>query len=1302
MDFPRTPVRSGKELYQLIDTLNKQFALEIPNPRIYSPSTARDDKSLRWRSYRGIQRLYYDRNVDLNRILNSFDEWVSSQTAPPLVNNARKRVANNLLLDGGRGLLSRQDGNERLRYFVKLIDDELYLLGKGSFVSHLGENEQQPLVEQPAIECRKRRLSSEDDEFYTAPNSPVKNADSSHSPPPGTDEFQNLTIEHVAGELDADTAVDSLARVFKTPKSTETTKAPSKFLEKLTAPGNFRQYDPVPSAKTKPEFSFTSTTTVPNTSINTSLSRFDTSFTSTVTDATDPITDSDSLYEDSVVSHLLSQEMRMTLEAQQSFNEGSFQAPRYSYEGEIMNELLQNGPFALDHKFPGTVPLRYRYELERIGRSWNVPLDRMLVGNNISFKSRDDFWKWIERHNQRGANPLPEKPSSRAWDAATGSFRTDKHSEVVVLTGDLDWCSDSEPGILKLSLNPLKAERTCRFHRRFGSDRFLSLTIPAPARPPPYLRLPAQPSLLRESLALWLTQNVHRCLGRIWKPFFVEEVKMKRKAMAEPRFRVEFFAIDGVDFDHTPDPPLIALKQESTGHTPMALDPLIQWHMPADPNIGQSNCKLFQRISLGLSKTFATVTVRPKQVLHLKDIPNRPVMNDGCALMSRSLANQICDSLGITGNTPSCFQGRIAGAKGLWMVDKHQSQASPGGDDIWIQISDSQLKIKPHPQTWQDPVDEEQLTFEVVKWSKHLHPVDLNTQLLAILEHGGPVKERIAELTRASIRAVYQDFAEVLKSDSPVLCRSLIQKIRPVADDSTRLALHKARRLDQWTASDAETLIRLTEAGFTPRSFYPLRKRLGKCLRDVLDRRVEELHIEVPLSTYAFCIADPYGVLKEDEIHFGFSNNWQDAQGQFEDNLLDGMDVLVGRLPAHLPSDIQRRKAVWKPELRHFKDVIVFPTAGQIPLAHMLSGGDYDGDTPWICWDQGIVQAFANSDLPAEEKPPEHFGLTKHSVPMEQIHSVDEFLQSAFTFNLTLSNLGRCTIEHEKIAYDESIDSHSAKELACLLSHLVDGRKGGVHLSEHAWQQYRKKISPKARELPAYKNPDRKPKKTNIIDYLRFDVARKERHAVLKQLESLFPESDHSCNRDEDLIGPWNEACKQAEKESKSGQLHDVLKRVVNEVEELYSQWTRSFSSEGSFSVLALDIAGRARTILPPSTGDHPMIHLWQNSRDAWLQLIASYTYKKHPHSGFWIHAFGETLCQVKTNSVPSRPVTHEILACYRVNHKVIARLTAQDTVEEEEDDEDEYEGQEAIDAMLYGTQASGAYYDPDDGASLE
>lgn len=1288
MPFPRTPRKSGEDLREIVSHLNDQFALDLPNPLLYSPSVHQSNKSVGWRSYLGIKRLYFG-HADLNCIINDFEEWVSSRQIPT---HAFRSFPGPAKLNGAqRTFVSGRERDERIKYFAKLVDDAIYLHSGGSYGSFASPEGSAARGSRRISPLKRRFSDDEDDEFHTAPNSPVKN----HEAAMEIDGLARATFDNADFGMDQYPS-GGMGRAGKNPKLSE--QKGLSFHEKLTTPDRPQYHDTVIPKQDRPRFSFSTAT---NSFLEESRSRLDVSFS---TEVTEPL-DGEYLYE-GCAGHTVPQEFMKSFNAEET-KESLSESRQLSTNQAIIDELVQRGPFSTDQSFPASIPIRYRYELERIGRAWNVPSDRMLVGNNISFYHQD-FWKWIEGHNQRDGKPLPEKSSRAAWDEAIGDFKTSRHSEEVALTGDLDWCSESEPGIFKLKLNPLRTERSCRFHRRFGSDRFMTLAIPAPARPPNYLRITSNPAIMRESIAVWLTQNVHRCMGRAWRAFYVEEVKTKRKSKAsEPKFKVEFFAVDGIDFDHGPlVPPIPSCSYSSDRHTPMTLESLIEWHMPRDANIDQSDCKLFQRISLGLSKTFATITLEPSQVLPLRDDPDRPVMNDGCALMSRGLANAICDLLGITGNTPSCFQGRFAGAKGLWMVDRHQSQISAGDDDFWIQVSDSQLKIKPHPHAWKGRVDPEQLRFEVVKWSKPLHSVDLNVQLLGILEYGGHVKEYVADLTRSAIQELYDGFAEVLLSNNNVLCRGLIQKVRPAGGDASGPISNTVRRLERWVMNEAESIIRLTEAGFTPRDFYPLRQRLSKCLMNCLDQFVEELHIEVPLSTYAFCIADPYGALNEDEVHFGFSSNWRDPGGHFEDNLLDGVDVLVGRLPAHLPSDIQRRRAVWKPELRHFKDVIVFPTKGNIPLAHMLSGGDYDGDTPWICWDQNIVRNFRNSDLPTEDYPPEYFGLTKHTTPMRDVPSTDEFLQRAFTFNLTLSNLGRCTVEHERISYDESIDSSKAKELACLLSHLVDGRKGGVHLSEQAWQQYRKTISPMARGLPAYRNPERKYKPSNIIDYLKFEVATQERHAVLKKLDKAFPRAGSQDGIDEDLARPWNEACKIFEPlKPKGTKLHDTLAEIATNVEGQYCKWINSINSQKEYySPAARDATESARNIRPP-LGDHPMIHTWQNSEAEWQRLLASCTYRKYPHSSFTIHAFGETLCQIKAGNFSCRTVTNEVLACYKINQRTIRQFTARG-FDDDGGEQDEFEDEDAsIEVMLSGGRVPGVpggYYDPDDSMSVE
>jgi hypothetical protein len=1033
------------------------------------------------------------------------------------------------------------------------------------------------------------------------------------------------------------------------------------------------------------------------------------------TDITEPMEENET-QASSTVGLMLSEEVTNLLQAAEAGSLPCSKAPAEQAiaEQKLLTDLLENGPFAKRETFPRSVSLRSRYELERITQEWRVPPTQVLVGDRVPFNNHEDFWKWIEGHTQRHGKALPEKSPARAWDAAVNLFKVaDKHSEVVVFTGILNWCDQSEAGIFKLRLNPLRIERGCRFHRRFGSDRFLSLTIPAPSRPPNHLRFYSSPSFLRESVAKWLTGYEHYLLGRTWRAFYVEEVKTKgKKRKGEIRFRVEFFAVDGSDFDHRSPSQLAPIDQPFDKHTPMSVEALLNWHIPHTANMDQTDCKLFQRIALGLSKTWATVVLRPKEIIHLKD-ERKPVMNDGCALMSRALAREICDSLGISENTPSCFQGRIAGAKGLWMVDRHNSPIEAGDRNFWIQISDSQLKVKPHPSCWpEEDTDDEQLTFEVSNWSKSLHPVELNMQLLNILEQGGQVREYVAEVMRNAIRQAYQDFAAVMEKDSILLARALVQKLRPLPQDG--LSRNSLRKIDQWVLDTTDRIIRLLEAGFSPRNFRPLRECLRRFLTHTLDRYVNELHIPIPLSTYAYCIADPYGVLAENEVHFGFSNRWKSVE--FEEIKLSEVDVLVGRLPAHRPSDIQRRRAVWKEELSHFMDVIVFPSRGDVPLAHLLSGGDYDGDTPWICWDKGIVESFENSPPLREDLTPEEFGLTKHARPMSEVQSTQDFLEKTFMFNLTLSNLGRCTVEHEKLVYDEpqSVKSEKAQGLAMLLSHLVDGRKGGLQLSEKAWVEYRKKISPRKREVPAYKYDKASNwKSSNIIDFLKFDVATKEKEDVLVRFATLCKGLNAKDGRDPDLVRQWHAIFFRAEKEKEDSneKLSDALDEVRKQAEQAHKRWTEFRpGTNRPFESIVQRAADLIREIQPPNF-DHPLGHTWQNSEFEWQRLVASCTYNKYWWSNFAWYAVGETLCRIKTGNAPARLVCDIIYYSLKVNSKVSRRLAAMEVGDDEEDDaavshgDEEFEGKEAIEFLSRDDSefATLEYFDDDeDGLSVE
>jgi len=105
-------------------------------------------------------------------------------------------------------------------------------------------------------------------------------------------------------------------------------------------------------------------------------------------------------------------------------------------------------------------------------------------------------------------------------------------------------------------------------------------------------------------------------------------------------------------------------------------------------------------------------------------------------------------------HTPSVYQGRIAGAKGIWMVDPLNEEPPVGSRPFCFEINDSQLKFEGHASDARYP-DEERVTFEVNDYSRRLSPSTLNFQLMPILaSRGVPVttfRDRLEEDLRLRV-----------------------------------------------------------------------------------------------------------------------------------------------------------------------------------------------------------------------------------------------------------------------------------------------------------------------------------------------------------------------------------------------------------------------------------------------------------------------------------------------------------------------------------------------------------------------
>jgi len=381
--------------------------------------------------------------------------------------------------------------------------------------------------------------------------------------------------------------------------------------------------------------------------------------------------------------------------------------------------------------------------------------------------------------------------------------------------------------------------------------------------------------------------------------------------------------------------------------------------------------------------------------------------------------------------------------------------------------------------------------------------------------------------------------------------------------------------------------------------------------------------------------------------------------------------VLVGRTPAYLPSDIQRRRAVFKPELRHFKDVVVFSTKGHTPLAHLLSGGDYDGDTPLLCWDQRIVKPFRNAPLPSNQLSATGCGITNCARRLSTIfknkdgptpEETDDFFEACFQFNLQPSRLGFCASEHEKVSYEEGLASPQSIELATLAGYLVDGSKQGYRLSGAAWEEFRKRVSPRERPRPAYRSEDiERRKEENILDYLKFWVAAIERDKTLEKFHTLFADEDDIKN-DPDLTSFWVNM-----RQLPLPRLQSVLSQLEKDIAVIRDEWAR-YSCSQEESGKSRRFQGQVHKsyerfrMIQPIDEEHELAKYWQVVAGCdvspWSLLRTSCLYtKSHPSTISWYLA-GEDLCQIKVQaSGPSRSIVTDLYNAYKLDKKAVRKV---------------------------------------------
>jgi hypothetical protein len=465
-----------------------------------------------------------------------------------------------------------------------------------------------------------------------------------------------------------------------------------------------------------------------------------------------------------------------------------------------------------------------------------------------------------------------------------------------------------------------------RLDRRFGHDRFFEIDMPDLAGRYLPKSLKAIGARGPEIIYHWLVSSKHPLMGRKWQPFFVKSIdrkERKRQAKSEDdevavAHRLYFFSIG-----HQ--------QSESDIRT---VDQLLDYIRPIEDNMHQPFLKLFSRTALAVSRNSATIVLEPDQIYRLPDILyEKEVMTDGAGRISKSLAIAVTTKLGLS-ILPSGFQARIGEAKGFWSVD--YSEQRPG---IWIEVYESQRKWKPrHGES--HPSDR---TFEVLRWSSPLKSADLNLQFLPILMERSKSPTKMKEALAALLREGLEKELLAIQAamDDPQCFRQWLRESH--SNISERLKGGMVPYRSGLPVAMEERLNMLLDAGFEPKELHFMKDLALKAFENKCLDLQKKLNITVGKSTYAYMVPDFSGVLGPNEVFIDFSSFADNAPG-FAGTLLNGVDVLVARSPAHYGSDIQKVRAVFKIELIGLKDVIVFSTKGNPSLATKLSGGDYDGD----------------------------------------------------------------------------------------------------------------------------------------------------------------------------------------------------------------------------------------------------------------------------------------------------------------------------------------------------------------------
>ncbi|KIX05706.1 uncharacterized protein Z518_03678 [Rhinocladiella mackenziei CBS 650.93] len=360
------------------------------------------------------------------------------------------------------------------------------------------------------------------------------------------------------------------------------------------------------------------------------------------------------------------------------------------------------------------------------------------------------------------------------------------------------------------------------------------------------------------------------------------------------------------------------------------------------------------------------------------------IFTDGCGLISKDFARSLASKKPIVFRDrryhPSVLQIRYLGYKGVVSVDPKLEKG------FWLKLRKSMKKF----------TGTNDMSFAVVEHSKPYTYGYLNDEIVLLLHSLG-----ITTTTFTKKQAEYFDFLEQSRTD-PRCAFRLLSSIE-MTGEAEKLLIEGFEKVTK-TVRKAIT------------------QEYGKMVNK---RNEQKTRILIPKSRLLFGICDHYDVLKFDEC---FLRVTLDEFGH--PTVLKGVNVLVSRNPCLHPGDVRKLKAVDRSELHHLTDCVVFSTRGKRPTADLMSGGDLDGDTFFVCWDSDLIPQTIS-------QPAEYPGV-KEATRFSPITTDDLISYFAGYNNMSLGRVKKLYLGWARASGPQCTE---CQELNRLFSQCVDGNR---------------------------------------------------------------------------------------------------------------------------------------------------------------------------------------------------------------------------------------------------------------------